>query len=113
MNENLRQYQAWFVYLLECEDGSFYTGITNDLEKRILINSIGSVWEGNQVWFILGGGAIFAAWPYVYAVSFSGFYFNSFTYNVNQIVGSLSMIDYEREPFPMHSITPVYFPGLF
>ena len=46
----------------------------NDLERRVLINSIGPTWEGNQVWFILGGGAIFAAWPMLYAVSFSGFY---------------------------------------
>lgn len=45
-----------------------------DLEKRVLINSIAPTWEGNQVWFILGGGAIFAAWPMLYAVSFSGFY---------------------------------------
>lgn len=45
-----------------------------DMERRILINSIGATWEGNQVWFILGGGAIFAAWPALYAVSFSGFY---------------------------------------
>lgn len=45
-----------------------------DLERRICINSIGPTWEGNQVWFILGGGAIFAAWPALYAVSFSGFY---------------------------------------
>lgn len=43
-------------------------------EKRIVINTIGPVWEGNQVWFILGGGAIFAAWPVLYAVAFSGFY---------------------------------------
>ena len=47
----------------------------NDTEKRILINSIGPTWEGNQVWFILGGGAIFAAWPILYAMAFSGFYF--------------------------------------
>lgn len=46
----------------------------SDIEKRICINSIGPTWEGNQVWFILGGGAIFAAWPMLYAVSFSGFY---------------------------------------
>lgn len=46
-----------------------------DIEKRILINSVGPTWEGNQVWFILGGGAIFAAWPMLYALSFSGFYF--------------------------------------
>ena len=46
-----------------------------DLERRVLLNSIGPVWDGNQVWLILGAGAIFAAWPHVYAVSFSGFYF--------------------------------------
>ncbi|MFT3687540.1 cytochrome d ubiquinol oxidase subunit II [Paenirhodobacter sp.] len=45
-----------------------------DAERRIVINSVGPVWEGNQVWLILGGGAIFAAWPPLYAVSFSGFY---------------------------------------
>ena len=41
-------------------------------------SAIGPTWEGNQVWFILGGGAIFAAWPFVYAVSFSGFYLAMF-----------------------------------
>jgi cytochrome d ubiquinol oxidase subunit II len=45
-----------------------------DLERRVVINTIGPVWEGNQVWLILGGGAIFAAWPQLYAISFSGFY---------------------------------------
>lgn len=45
-----------------------------DSERRIAINCIAPFWEGNQVWFILGGGAIFAAWPSVYAVAFSGFY---------------------------------------
>jgi cytochrome bd ubiquinol oxidase subunit II len=49
-----------------------------DIEKRMLLNSIGPVWEGNQVWFILGGGAAFAAWPPLYAVSFSGFYLAMF-----------------------------------
>ncbi|WP_029004849.1 cytochrome d ubiquinol oxidase subunit II [Azorhizobium doebereinerae] len=49
-----------------------------DLERRVAINSIGPVWEGNQVWLILGGGAIFAAWPPLYAVSFSGFYLAMF-----------------------------------
>lgn len=46
----------------------------NDAERRVLINLIGPTWEGNQVWLVLGGGAIFAAWPQLYAVSFSGFY---------------------------------------
>ncbi|MBA3067765.1 MAG: cytochrome d ubiquinol oxidase subunit II [Hyphomonas sp.] len=49
-----------------------------DEERRLVINSIGPMWEGHQVWFILGGGAIFAAWPIVYAVSFSGFYIAMF-----------------------------------
>lgn len=46
----------------------------NDDERRVLLETIEPVWEGNQVWFILGGGAIFAAWPLLYAASFSGFY---------------------------------------
>ena len=50
----------------------------SDEERRLVINTVGATWEGNQVWFILGGGAIFAAWPYVYAVSFSGFYLAMF-----------------------------------
>jgi len=49
-----------------------------DAERRLAINSISATWEGNQVWFILGGGAIFAAWPFVYAVSFSGLYLAMF-----------------------------------
>ncbi|HEY1561490.1 MAG TPA: cytochrome d ubiquinol oxidase subunit II, partial [Caulobacteraceae bacterium] len=49
-----------------------------DSERRIIINTIGATWEGNQVWFIFGGGAIFAAWPFVYAIAFSGFYLAMF-----------------------------------
>lgn len=45
-----------------------------DIERRVIINCIGATWEGNQVWFILAGGATFAAWPILYSVSFSGFY---------------------------------------
>lgn len=50
----------------------------SDIERRIVINTVGPVWEGNQVWLILGGGAIFAAWPHIYAMSFSGFYLAMF-----------------------------------
>ncbi|PKO93862.1 MAG: cytochrome d ubiquinol oxidase subunit II [Betaproteobacteria bacterium HGW-Betaproteobacteria-1] len=46
----------------------------NDDERRVIINTVGAVWEGNQVWFITAGGAIFAAWPFVYAAAFSGLY---------------------------------------
>nr|WP_296917543.1 cytochrome d ubiquinol oxidase subunit II [Thiocapsa sp.] len=46
-----------------------------DAERRVIINTIGPHWDGNQVWLITAGGAIFAAWPLVYASAFSGFYF--------------------------------------
>src|SRR5471030_1074876 len=49
-----------------------------DTERRVVINTVGPVWEGNQVWLILGGGAIFAAWPTLYATAFSGFYLAMF-----------------------------------
>jgi len=49
-----------------------------DTERRVAINTIGPVWEGNQVWLILGAGAIFAAWPMLYAAAFSGFYIAMF-----------------------------------
>lgn len=58
----------------------------NDLERRVIINSVGPTWEGNQVWLVLGGGAIFAAWPQLYAVSFSGFYLAMFVILIGLIL---------------------------
>lgn len=46
----------------------------DDLERRAVINTVAPHWDGNQVWFITAGGAIFAAWPLIYATAFSGFY---------------------------------------
>ncbi len=51
-----------------------FVGKTDD-ERRVMINTVGPHWDGNQVWLITAGGAIFAAWPAVYAAAFSGFYF--------------------------------------
>lgn len=45
-----------------------------DEQRRVIINVIGPTWDGNQVWLITAGGALFAAWPLVYAAAFSGFY---------------------------------------
>ncbi len=45
-----------------------------DEERRIMLNTVGPHWEGNQVWLVTAGGALFAAWPIVYAMAFSGFY---------------------------------------
>ncbi|MGQ0287452.1 cytochrome d ubiquinol oxidase subunit II [Pasteurellaceae bacterium 22721_9_1] len=50
-----------------------FTG-KKEVEKRIMLNTIAPHWDGNQVWLLTAGGAMFAAWPMVYAVSFSGFY---------------------------------------
>lgn len=51
--------------------------------------------------------------PDTVEVSFSGFYIKNFSYNADTVTAELSMIDYELEPFPMHSFTPAYFPGMF
>jgi cytochrome d ubiquinol oxidase subunit II len=54
--------------------GSLHLLIKKDEERRVMINSIGPVWDGNEVWLVTGGGALFAAFPHVYATVFSGFY---------------------------------------
>jgi cytochrome d ubiquinol oxidase subunit II len=46
----------------------------DDTDRRVMINTVAPHWDGNQVWFITGGGAVFAAWPFVYATAFSGMY---------------------------------------
>ena len=86
--ENIHNFQIlWFVLILILFIGyslldGFDLGIGALLpfigktkeEKDILINSIGPVWDGNEVWLITGGGALFAAFPHAYATAFSGFY---------------------------------------
>jgi len=54
--------------------GMLHLFVKEDKERRIMINSIGPVWDGNEVWLVTGGGALFAAFPHVYATVFSGFY---------------------------------------
>jgi cytochrome d ubiquinol oxidase subunit II len=54
--------------------GALHLFTKEDQERRILLNSIGPVWDGNEVWLVTGGGALFAAFPNVYATVFSGFY---------------------------------------
>ncbi len=46
----------------------------NDIEKRVVVNTIGPLWDANEVWLVLAGGATFAAFPQWYATLFSGFY---------------------------------------
>ena len=54
--------------------GAVYLFIKGDENRRLALNSIGPVWDGNEVWLVTGGGALFAAFPHVYATVFSGFY---------------------------------------
>lgn len=54
--------------------GMLHLFVKGDKERRIMLNSIGPVWDGNEVWLVTGGGALFAAFPHVYATVFSGFY---------------------------------------
>jgi cytochrome d ubiquinol oxidase subunit II len=61
-------------------------------QRRVLLNVVGPVWEGNQVWFILGGGAIFAAWPPLYAASFSGFYLAMFLVLIGFILRPVAIV---------------------
>ncbi|MEP1934806.1 MAG: cytochrome d ubiquinol oxidase subunit II [Roseibium sp.] len=71
-----------------------------DIERRVVINTIGPTWEGNQVWFILGGGAIFAAWPPLYAISFSGFYLAMFIILAAMILRPVSFKYRSKRPDP-------------
>jgi cytochrome d ubiquinol oxidase subunit II len=54
--------------------GILHLGARGDRERRILMNSIGPLWDGNEVWLIVFGGALFAAFPHAYATAFSAFY---------------------------------------
>lgn len=54
--------------------GALHLLVKDDTERRLMINSIGPVWDGNEVWLVTGGGALFAAFPHAYATVFSGFY---------------------------------------
>ena len=54
--------------------GSIFLFVKGDQNRRLVLNSIGPVWDGNEVWLVTGGGALFAAFPHVYATVFSGFY---------------------------------------
>ena len=57
-----------------------------EIERRVAINSIGPFWDGNQVWLLLGGGALFAAFPLIYAAAFSGFYIAMFLVLISLIL---------------------------
>ncbi|GAA3198515.1 cytochrome d ubiquinol oxidase subunit II [Actinocorallia longicatena] len=99
-------YHLWFIAIAVLWTGYFFlegfdfgVGILtrflarNDLERRVLINTIGPVWDGNEVWLLTAGGAMFAAFPEWYATLFSGFYLPLLLILVALIVRAMG-IDY-------------------
>src|SRR3972149_4941921 len=71
-----------------------------DEERRAIINSIGSVWDGNEVWLLTAGGATFAAFPHWYATMFSGFYLALFLLLVGLIIRGISFEYRSKDPNP-------------
>ena len=80
--------------------GALHLFTKTDEERRIMLNSIGPVWDGNEVWLVTGGGALFAAFPNVYATAFSGFYFALILLLVSLIFRAVA-IEF-RSKQPMH-----------
>ena len=72
----------------------------NDTERRAIINTIGSVWDGNEVWLITAGGAMFAAFPHWYATMFSGFYLALFLLVIGLILRGISFEYRSKDPNP-------------
>jgi cytochrome d ubiquinol oxidase subunit II len=71
-----------------------------DVERRAIINTIGSVWDGNEVWLLTAGGATFAAFPEWYATMFSGFYLAFFLLLVGLIMRGISFEYRSKDPDP-------------
>jgi len=83
---NLDLHTTWFILIgvlftgyamldgFDLGVGALHLFTKDDLERRTMLNAIGPVWDGNEVWLVTGGGALFAAFPNVYATVFSGFY---------------------------------------
>ncbi|MEW6085035.1 MAG: cytochrome d ubiquinol oxidase subunit II [Chloroflexota bacterium] len=71
-----------------------------DEERRAIINSIGSVWDGNEVWLLTAGGATFAAFPHWYATMFSGFYLALFLLLIGLILRGISFEYRSKNPDP-------------
>ena len=70
----------------------------SDRERRVIINTIGPVWDGNEVWMITAGGAMFAAFPHLYATLFSGFYLALVLMLVALIVRGVSFEFRSKDP---------------
>jgi cytochrome d ubiquinol oxidase subunit II len=80
--------------------GALILRLEDDGERRVLYNAIGPVWDGNEVWLVTGGGALFAAFPAVYATVFSGFYFAFMLLLFALIFRAVAIEFRSKEPWP-------------
>lgn len=80
--------------------GTLHLFAKNDLERRILMNSIGPVWDGNEVWLVTAGGALFAAFPKAYATAFSGFYLAFMLLLMALIFRAVALEFRSKQPWP-------------
>lgn len=80
--------------------GALLLFFKKDEERRVLLNAVGPVWDGNEVWLIVGGGALFAAFPYVYATVFSGFYLAFMLLLLALILRAVSIEFRSKQPMP-------------
>ena len=80
--------------------GALHLFTKTDAERRVMLNAIGPVWDGNEVWLVTGGGALFAAFPEVYATVFSGFYLAFMLLLVALIFRAVAIEFRSKLPYP-------------
>lgn len=79
--------------------GGLHLFVKKDEHRRLMLNSIGPVWDGNEVWLVVGGGALFAAFPEAYATVFSGFYLPFMLLLVSLIFRAVAIEFRSKEPW--------------
>src|ERR1700744_4643785 len=80
--------------------GALHLFTDKDEERRIMLNSIGPVWDGNEVWLVTGGGALFVAFPNAYATAFSGFYLALYLLLASLIFRAVAIEFRSKQPMP-------------
>jgi len=80
--------------------GSLHLFLNKEESRRIAINAIGPIWDGNEVWLVIGGGALFAGFPVAYAAIFSAFYIPFMVFLVGLIFRAVSIEFRSKEPWP-------------
>jgi cytochrome d ubiquinol oxidase subunit II len=81
--------------------GSLHLFLRKEESRRIAINAIGPIWDGNEVWLVIGGGALFAGFPVAYAAIFSAFYTPFMVFLIGLIFRAVSIEFRSKEPWPL------------